>query len=148
MASWDAYYTRFKNELLLFHRLNIYLLDREEVLRELSDLGYKESSFSNTDKEFESYLDCGRFTFTSTFEGEEENESMIDVIEVQHSPIESMVSPGDTGLSFMIDHPEEEVRSFISRNFGFSQGWVHSVCMFEGYHFNQELKDIQSRYIG
>lgn len=139
MNSWGDYHARFKGGLLIFHRLNIYLIDSEDAERELLSLGYSQSTFSKTHGEFESHLACGQYAFTTTFDDHDEAE--VEVIEIQHAPIRSLVQMGSTGLSFMANNTDQEMKLFVSGNFGISTCLVHSVCMFEGYSFKQENLD-------
>ena len=132
MNIWDSYYASFEGSLLLRHRLNVYLKDTEESIHQLSRLGYVESTYAEDNTVFAQYLDYGRYCFTTTFEGEDDAEEEVPVIEIQHQPPRKHISLLSTGLCFMESALDIEIKEFVAENFGFSVDVVHSVCMFEG----------------
>lgn len=134
MNSWDNYYKEFGNEFNENHRLNIYLYENKNTVEELERLGYKQAFFTKDNKYFEDFLDCGEFALTTSFEGEDD-EIEINVIEIQHPPAKKFTTRSETGLQFIWDSMDEQVKTFTSKWFGFNINSVHSICMFEGYDF-------------
>ena len=138
--SWDSFYIDHKDVLLLRHRLNIYLRESRDVVSLLNELGYKEACFSEDHPVFEQFLECGQYCFTSTFEGEDDEEQEVPVIEIQHQPPRKYISRLSTGLCFMYNSTESNIAEFVANSFGFLPGMVHSVCMFEGDGHYSEAK--------
>ena len=138
--SWDSFYKDHEDVLLLRHRLNIYLRESRYVVSSLHELGYKEAFFSEDHPVFEQFLECGQYCFTSTFEGEDDEEQEVPVIEIQHQPPRKYISRLSTGLCFMYNSTESNIAEFVANSFGFLPGMVHSVCMFEGDGHYSEAK--------
>ena len=138
--SWDSFYIDHEDVLLLHHRLNIYLRETRDVVSFLHELGYKEACFSEDHPVFEQFLECGQYGFTSTFEGEDDEEQEVPVIEIQHQPPRKYISRLSTGLCFMYNSTESNIAEFVANSFGFLPGMVHSVCMFEGDGHYSEAK--------
>tara|TARA_Y100001954_G_C15651224_1_gene522776 strand:- start:118 stop:561 length:444 start_codon:yes stop_codon:yes gene_type:complete len=138
--SWDSFYIDHEDVLLLRHRLNIYLRESRDVVSLLNELGYKEACFSEDHPVFEQFLECGQYCFTSTFEGEDDEEQEVPVIEIQHQPPRKYISRLSTGLCFMYNSTESNIAEFVADSFGFLPGMVHSVCMFEGDGHYSEAK--------
>ena len=138
--SWDSFYIDHEDVLLLRHRLNIYLRESRDVVSSLHELGYKEAFFSEDHPVFEQFLECGQYCFTSTFEGEDDEEQEVPVIEIQHQPPRKYISRLSTGLCFMYNSTESNIAEFVANSFGFLPGMVHSVCMFEGDGHYSEAK--------
>lgn len=142
-TSWDSYYKEYYGLLLKRHRLNIYLRDSSETVLWLSKLGYAEAYFSKNNPFFALFLECGQYCFTTTFEGEDDEEQEIPVIEIQHQHPRKYISRLSTGLCFMCNSPESDIADFVAKSFGLLQGMVHSVCMFEGDGHYSEAKDFE-----
>lgn len=140
MKSWDTYYEVNKDALAENHRLNIYLHDNAAVIEELTALDYTESTFDNENHLFESYLPIGEYCFTSTFEGEDEDEREVDVIEIQHAPALRTLELSAVGLVFMKEASDKETAEWVAEWLGFKIESVHSICMFEGSDFVKDQK--------
>lgn len=136
--SWESYYKKFAGCLLQHHRLNIYLHDNPKTVEQLHRLGYTEALYASDHEEFEEFLAPGEYCFTATFD-DDDCEIEVPAIEIQHPPAKDYVY-WHRSLNF-IDHcMEEHVRLYAAKNFGFSLELVHSICMFEGYNFQEEAR--------
>ena len=142
-SSWDSFYQEHEGLLLKRHRLNIYLRESSEVISRLAELGYIEASFTDKNPFFPQYLECGQYCFTTTFEGEDDDEKEVDVIEIQHQPPRKYISRLNTGLCFMYDSTETNIAEFVAKSFGLRPDMVHSVCMFEGNGHYSEAKEFE-----
>ena len=141
--SWDSFYKDHEDVLLLRHRLNIYLRESRDVVSFLHELGYKEACFLEDHPVFEQFLECGQYCFTSTFEGEDDLEQEVPVIEIQHQPPCKCISRLSTGLCFMYNSIDSDIAEFVASSFGFLPDMVHSVCMFEGNGHYSETKEFE-----
>jgi hypothetical protein len=145
MKSWDAYYEGFKGKLALNHRLNIYLKESDQVIKEIERLGYGLSTYEENNPSFELYLPCGTYCFTTTFECDDEEEIEVDVIEIQHTPVLGSLALTPVGLVFMEETCDEEISELAAEWFGLSASSIHSICMFEGYRFTDDQKLFSSQ---
>ena len=108
-------------------------------MQQLHFLGYKQDTYCDTDL-FEDFLECGKYAFTTTVEGDDDEEREVEVIEIQHFPEKSFVKKTEFGLIFIGDCMSKATRIFATNQFGFELDLIHSICMFEGTNCRDDIR--------